>query len=115
MHLCGLDSEVPYARLENAFVQNFGHFVFVRTNTEMTEHKPSHRMAPDQKKIKKSPYDSKPRNQKKKNVMRKAFLRLTPRKRPQIPNTGSGNIFQFQHNETLNIDCIDSSLHTSLP
>ncbi len=64
MHLCGLDPEISYARLENAFVQNLGHFAFVRTNTEMIAHKPSHRMAPDQKK--KSLYDSKPRKQKKK-------------------------------------------------
>ncbi len=45
-------------------------------------------MAPDQKK---SPYDSKPRKQK--NVTRKASLRLTPRKRPHIPNTGQANTY----------------------
>jgi hypothetical protein len=50
MHLCRLDSEVSYVRLENEFVQNFCHFAFVRTNTEMIAHKPSHRMAPDWKK-----------------------------------------------------------------
>jgi hypothetical protein len=50
MHLCRLNSEVLYARLENAFVRNFGHFAFVRTNTEMIAHKPSHRMAPDKNK-----------------------------------------------------------------
>ncbi len=41
MHLCRLDSEVSYARLENAFV---------RSNTEMIARKLSHWMAPDQKK-----------------------------------------------------------------
>jgi hypothetical protein len=50
MHLYGFDSAVSYARSENAFVRNFGHFAFVRTNTEMIVHKQSHRIAPDQKK-----------------------------------------------------------------
>jgi hypothetical protein len=81
--------------VNHAFVRDPGHFVFVRTNTEMIAHKPSRRMAPDQKK--KNPHTillRKRKNvtpkafmRKRKNVTPKAFLRLTPQKRPQIPNT----------------------------